>query len=79
MNLFTEQQWRHRLWTRVGRGERGRHKWTEEHAAYALTYVNREPVGVCSELTLGICNNQRGGNGQEVGGRFEREGIDTYG
>ena len=28
-----------------------------------------------NDLKLGLCNNQKGRNGQEVGGRFERDGT----
>ena len=28
-----------------------------------------------TKVTLGLCNNLEGGNGQEVGGRFKKEGT----
>ena len=49
-----------------------------ERVAYALTCVNREPTGtrcVTQELKQGLCNNQRGGSGREVGGRLKTEGT----
>ena len=46
--------------------------------AYTLTYVNRQPMGIFSMTQgtqTGLRNTWRGGNGQEVGGIFKREGT----
>ena len=83
MNLFPEQQWRHRhreQTYRQGLGRRGRgwDEWKSSMDAYTLTYVHSSQWQFAvwlRELKLGLCNNLEGENGQEVGGRFKREGI----
>ena len=51
INLFTEQQWRHRHREQTmekGGGEEGEINGDISMDAYTLTYVNRYPMGICS-------------------------------
>ena len=68
INLFTEQQWRCRDREQThdkGGGEEGEGEVNEESSmeAYALTYVNRQPMGICcmtQGTQTGLCNNLDG-------------------
>ena len=58
MNLFAEQQWRCRHREQLmdkGGGEQGEGEMNGDSSmdAYTLTYVNRQPMGICC-MTQGI-------------------------
>ena len=84
-NLFTGQQWRkrHREQT-YGHGERG-----GEGEMYGKgnmeTYIITHKIDSqweCAvwlrKLKQGLCINLEGSDGQEMGGRFKKEGIYVY-
>ena len=82
-NLFAGQQWRNRE-ENYGHGERGGEgeMFGESSMETYITMCKIDSQGEFAvwlrKLKQGLCINLEGEMGQEMGGRFKREGIYVY-
>ena len=84
MKLSAGQQWKHRHREETyghGRGRKERVGCTER-VTWTLTTCRtanqRGCAGCLRKVKQGLCINLEGWDGEEMGGRFKREGIHVY-